>query len=80
MLLIDDHNELHKKINIDIFINNACEVAKRIEDLELYYKQKKEKIITQENFDTEFEHIINDALIYAGRVLDSVDTIEESID
>jgi|ADurb_Cas_01_Slu_FD_contig_91_394751_length_775_multi_1_in_0_out_0_1 hypothetical protein len=80
MLLIDDHNELHKRINLDLFINNACEVAKRIEDLEFHYKKKKEGIITQETFDLEFEHIIKDAIVYADRVLNSVDTIEESID
>jgi hypothetical protein len=80
MLLIDDHNELHKKINFDLFVNNACEVAKRIEDLEFHYKKKKEGIITQETFDLVFEHIIKDAIVYAGRVLNSVDTIEESID
>jgi len=80
MLLIDNDQELRSRIKMDMFINNAGEAAKRIEDFDFIFKKKKEKIITQKEFDLEFEHIIQDAIIYAGRVLDAVDTMEELVD
>lgn len=80
MLLIDDIEELSKRISMDLFINNSSELAKRIVDLEEIFKKKQGNIISQEVFDLEFEHIIQDAIIYAGRVLSDVDTMEELVD
>lgn len=76
MLLIDNDRELRDRIKIDLFINNASELAKLVEDFEFHYKKKKEKIITQK----EFEHILQNAIIYAGRILDAVDTMEDLVD
>jgi hypothetical protein len=80
MLLIDNDQELHKKISMDLFINNAGEAAKRIVDLEEIFNKKQGNIISQKEFDLEFEYILLDALVYAGRVLDAVDTMEELVD
>lgn len=80
MLLIDDFEELSKRISMDLFINNSSELAKRIVDLEEIFKKKQGNIISQEVFDLEFEHIIRDAIVYADRVLDAVDVMEELVD